>query len=362
VSIGYLSYFFPFLQSYILIFGFIPISVMGFVAAVLVGVLVALNYIGIRESASLNIVFVVLGLIGLVIVILLGFTTVWNWAFMVGQIQWGVTPRVDQFFYAISVATVSFIGLESISEAAEETRNPGRIIPRTTLLLIACIIFFSVIVSILAVGVVPWQILASGTADPMAVLALALPFGFILAPFIAIIGITICYVSANSGIIGVSRVTYEMSRSNLLPQWFNKLHPKYRTPHRSIVLFTAIGIGLAFLGDLHFLVDLYSFGALISYMMVNLSMIRLRNSHPYDVRPWQAPGSIHIPWRGGSCVEVPINAVVGFVSCFAVWLIVVLFKPFGRIGGTLWFLIGLTLYAIYRKHRKLPLRSVKTDE
>ncbi|MFX1563590.1 MAG: APC family permease, partial [Promethearchaeota archaeon] len=341
---------------------FIPVSVMGFVAAVLVGILIALNYIGIRESASLNIVFVILGLVGLVIVLLLGFTTVWSWAYMVGQIQWGVTPSFDHFFYAISVATVSFIGLESISEAAEETRNPGRIIPRTTLLLIACIIFFSVVVSILAVGVVPWQSLASGTADPMAVLALALPFGFIIAPFIAIIGITICYVSANSGIIGVSRVTYEMSRSNLLPQWFNKLHSEYRTPHRSIILFTAISIGLAFLGDLHFLVDLYSFGALISYMMVNLSMIRLRNSHPDDERPWRAPGSLRIPWRGGTSVEVPINAVIGFISCFAVWLIVVLFKPFGRIGGTLWFLIGLTLYVIYRKRRGLPLRSIKTDK
>ncbi len=362
ISIGYLSYFFPFLQSYILIFGFIPVSVMGVVSAILVSILIVLNYIGIRESASLNIVFVVLGLFGLVIVLLLGFSTVWSWAYMVGQIQWGVAPSTGNFLHAISVATVSFIGLESISQAAEETKNPGRTIPRTTLLLIGCIIFFSVIVSVLAVGVVPVQILASGTADPMAVLASALPFAFILAPFIAFIGITICYVSANSGIIGVSRVTYEMSRSNLLPQWFNKLHPKYRTPHRSIILFTAIGIGLAFLGNLSLLVDLYSFGALISYMMVNLSMIQLRNSHPDDVRPWRTPGTLKIPWKDGKSAEVPINAVIGFISCFAVWLIVVLFKPYGLMGGTLWFLIGFALYAIYRKHRRLPLRSEKPSK
>ncbi len=358
ISIGYLSSFIPALNSYIMI-GVIPIHVMGVVAAILVGLLIILNYLGIRESANLNVIFVVLCLVGLAILLLIGFSTIWRWAFVLGQISWGVQPTFNSLLYSISIATVSFIGLESISEAAEETKSPGRIIPRSTLLLIVCIIFFTFFVSLLAVGVVPWEIIAAGTVNPLAVLAASLPFGFILVPFIAIIGITISYVSANSGIVGVSRVSYEMSRSKLLPQWFNKLHPKFRTPYRSIILFSVIGIGLAFLGDLNFLVDLYAFGALVSYMMVNLSLIRLRNSQPKQERPWRVPAVIHIPWQNGSKVEVPITAVIGFISCFGVWLIVLLFKEFGRLAGILWFIIGIALYIGYRKYRGLPLGTIK---
>jgi len=352
VSIGYLGFFIPPLHHPLL---------FGPIAALLVGILIVLNYIGIRESAFLNVVFVVLGLVGLISVLVLGFATTWSWGMVVGQIHWGTEPPLEYFFYAVSVATVSFIGLESISQAAEETRNPGRLIPRTTLTLIASIIFFSVAMALLAVGVVPWQLLAEGTKDPVAVLATALPFGFLIAPFIAFIGATLCYVSANSGIVGVSRVTYEMGRSNLLPQWFNRLHPKYRTPYRSIIVFSAIGIALAFLGDLQFLVDLYNVGALVNYMMVNLSMIRLRNTHSDDPRPWRCPGVLGIPWRG-KCLEIPINALIGFIACATVWLMIIILHPWGRIGGALWFFGGAAIYAFYRKRRGLPVFTAREEE
>jgi APA family basic amino acid/polyamine antiporter len=150
-----------------------------------------------------------------------------------------------------------------------------------------------------------------------------------------------------------------MSRSKLIPQWFNKLHSKYRTPYRSIILFSAIGVGLAFLGDLNLLVDLYAFGALISYIMVNLALIQLRNTQPNIQRAWRVPGTINIPWRDGKKIEVPLPAAIGVISCFAVWLIVVLFKEFGRLAGFVWFLVGFLLYIIYRKSRGLSLRTLK---
>ncbi|MFW9934562.1 MAG: APC family permease [Candidatus Thorarchaeota archaeon] len=359
IAIGYLGFFFPTIIFAHILIGFFPISVMGLIAAILVVFLIFLNYLGIRESANLNIIFVSICLVGLGLLLGIGFFTVWNWAFLLGQIQWGVTPTLSSFLYSISVATVSFIGLESISEAAEETKNPGKTITRSTLALIVCIIFFTVVVSLLALGVVPWPLIAEGTANPLAVVASYLPWAFILAPFIAIIGVTISYVSANSGIVGVSRVSYEMSRSKLIPQWFNKLHPKYRTPYRSIILFSAIGVGLAFLGDLNLLVDLYAFGALISYIMVNLALIQLRNTQPNIQRAWRVPGTISIPWRKGKKIEVPLPAAIGVISCFAVWLIVVSFKEFGRLAGFVWFLIGFLVYVIYRKSRGLSLRTLK---
>jgi APA family basic amino acid/polyamine antiporter len=362
-SIGYLGYLFPILHASLLfpiaIMGYtipVSISITGLVAAVLVSFLIILNYIGIRESAFLNTIFVVIDMIGLSIIMAIGFTMAWSWGMVVGQIQWGTEPPLGSFFYAISIAIVSFIGLESISQAAEETHEPSRIIPKTTLALIAAVILFSVGVTLLAVGVVPWQLLATSHLDPMAAFAGALPFGFLIAPIIAVIGATICYVSANTGIVGVSRVTYEMGRSGLFPRWFNRLHPKHRTPYRSIIAFSLIGIGLAFLGNLELLVDLYNFGALVNYMLVNLALIRLRNSPTEDKHPWRVRGTLRIPWRDGRVLEVPINAVIGFVSCALVWVAIVLLHFWGRLGGTLWFLIGFALYALYRKRHGLPLR------
>ena len=362
-SIGYLGYLVPILHASLLIpitiMGYtipISISITGLVAAVLVSFLIILNYIGIRESASLNTIFVIIDMIGLSIIMAIGFTMAWSWGMVVGQIQWGTEPPIGSFFYAISIAIVSFIGLESISQAAEETHEPSRIIPKTTLALIAAVILFSVGVTLLAVGVVPWQLLATSHLDPMAAFAGALPFGFIIAPIIAVIGATICYVSANTGIVGVSRVTYEMGRSGLFPQWFNRLHPKHRVPYRSIITFSLIGIGLAFLGNLELLVDLYNFGALVNYMAVNLALIRLRNSPKEEKHPWRVRGALRIPWRDGRRLEVPVTAVIGFVSCFLVWVAIVLLHFWGRLGGTLWFLIGFALYALYRKRHGLPLR------
>jgi len=362
-SIGYLGYLFPILHASLLlpitIVGYtipISISITGVVASVLVSFLIILNYIGIRESASLNTIFVVIDMIGLSIIMAIGFTMAWSWGMVIGQIQWGTEPPLGSFFYAISIAIVSFIGLESISQAAEETHEPSRIIPKTTLALIAAVILFSVGVTLLAVGVVPWQLLATSHLDPMAAFAGALPFGFVIAPIISVIGATICYVSANTGIVGVSRVTYEMGRSQLFPQWFNRLHPKHRVPYRSIITFSLIGIGLAFLGNLELLVDLYNFGALVNYMAVNLALIRLRNSPTEDKHPWRVRGALRIPWRDGRRLEVPVTAVIGFVSCLLVWVAIVLLHFWGRLGGTLWFLIGFALYAAYRKRRSLPLR------
>jgi APA family basic amino acid/polyamine antiporter len=362
-SIGYLGYLFPILHASLLIpvaiMGYtipLSISITGLVAAVLVTFLIILNYIGIRESAFLNTIFVVIDMVGLSIILAIGFTMAWSWGMVVGQIQWGTQPPIGSFFYAVSIAIVSFIGLESISQAAEETREPSRIVPKTTLALIAAVILFSVGVTLLAVGVVPWQLLATSHLDPMAAFTGALPFGFLIAPIIAVIGATICYVSANTGIVGVSRVTYEMGRSQLFPRWFNRLHPKHRTPYRSIIAFSIIGIGLAFLGNLELLVDLYNFGALVNYMTVNLALIRLRNSPTEDKHPWRVRGALRIPWRDGRVLEIPITAVIGFASCFLVWVAIVLLHYWGRLGGTLWFLIGFALYALYRRRHGLPLR------
>ena len=92
-------------------------------------------------------------------------------------------------------------------------------------------------------------------------------------------------------IIGVSRVVYSMGRFKLLPSWFEAIHPKFRTPVRTIVIFGVMGGALTLLGSLEKIADVYAFGALVSYVLVNFSMIRLREIDKDAYKPWRAPGT-----------------------------------------------------------------------
>src|SRR3954468_17387817 len=96
------------------------------------------------------------------------------------------------FAYGSSLAIISFVGLESISQAAQETRRPATIIPRTSITLIFTVFIFAMAFSTLSLGVLRWEVLAQGKSDPVALLAHNIPFiGVIAGPFAAFLGLTI---------------------------------------------------------------------------------------------------------------------------------------------------------------------------
>ncbi len=344
----------------------------GLVAIVLIVSLIALNLVGLKWSSRFNIFFVFLNLVTMSVIIFIGLPiiagngAISSWFSNISTI--GTHPSWRDFAFATSLAIVSYIGIESISQAAEETKHPARVIPTATKAAIVAVIIISVSLSLLSVTLLSPSTVASRSQDPMIALASAIPFiGPPLAIWVAFMGFAICYVSTNTGVIGVSRVTFSMGRLKLMPSSFQKLHSKYRTPYTTIMLFSAIAI-LIILANvflpaidlLNLVASLYNFGALIAYMYVNLSLIALRNSD-LTQRAWKIPGSIHI--RASSKVyEIPLLPVVGFVSCLVVWIIIVGTHELGRLLGTLWFVAGLIGYIWYRRKLKLPLnREAKRD-
>ena len=132
----------------------------------------------------------------------------------------------------------SFIGIESIKQAAEETRRPDKWIPRANKLSIISVVVFAVGLSALSMGLMNWQDLAASRNDPISAIATHIPIiGLYLAPIVALTGFAICFVSTNTGVIGVSRIVFSMGRFDLLPQWFYRVHSKFRTPVRTILVF-----------------------------------------------------------------------------------------------------------------------------
>jgi basic amino acid/polyamine antiporter, APA family len=267
------------------------------------------------------------------------------------------------------LAIISFVGLESISQAAQETRRPATIVPRTSIALIFTVFIFAVSFSTLSLGVLPWSAFVGREGDPVAMLANRIPYiGIIAGPFAALLGATILLISANSGVMSASRLTFSMSQFHFISPWFDAVHPKYRTPVRTIVIFSAIGMTqtvLAFLFGrdraLEVLGNMYAFGATLGYTLVFISLIRLRFSDPYSPRPYKIPFNVKIRYRDRH-VDLPILGFIGTAGVLFVLTEVVLTHKIGRVAGPAWVLLCFIYYAWFRKRVGLPVfRSLKHD-
>ncbi len=379
-SAGYLTYFLPatFTAGQITV-GNVPIALLGLLATVLVMFLLLLNVVGIRSSSFLNEVLVALGIAVQATILLVSLALNFNWGSFLGQLLTGGVkvslPQTDyvgaltnlplqNFLVAVTLAMSSFIGIESIAQAAEETKKPYRWIPRANKLSIIFVLIFAIGLSVAGIGGIGANALSSpqNLANPVTAMAVAIPnVGLYLAPIVAFTGFSLCYVSTNTGVIGVSRVVFSMGRFKLLPKWFYKVHSVFRTPVRSILIFGAVGAALALTGQLQLVANLYNFGALLSYMMVNLSLIVLRNTEPETYRAWKVPGEVTVNWKQKR-IRLPPISVIGTLSCTLIWLLIIIYHPLGRLLGATWVLIGVAGFFVYRKVVELPVLSRETGK
>jgi APA family basic amino acid/polyamine antiporter len=342
--------------------------------------LMALNYIGIRESANFNIVLSGLSILSELLLLIVGFAFVWNYPTFLGNVtQLGTGVSWANFGWGITVAMVSFIGLESISQAAEETKRPDKTIPTSTFALIVAVIVAGMLLCILAVGlphISPSVIGKQFQNDPVAGVAKGIGMGLsaanplviFLPLWVGFMGFLMLLMSTNTGVIGASRVTYSMSRYKIMPEWFRHIDPKFRVPTRTIVVFTSASIGFVLfvwiMGTYKLssedptiiLGDLYNYGALVSFMIVNLALIRLRNRRPELYRPYTSPFAFKI-WLKKKEMIIPILPVLGFIVCLFVWILVLNLHQIGKIVGTLWFIVGITIYLAYRRSQKLDWKT-----
>ncbi len=364
-SAGYINFFFPELNGRVTIpiFGSIQLWLM-IEALILIVFLIFLNIRGIRESSVLNSLTCAVDMFNESIIIFIGFLFAFSPDLLFHQFQ-TQAPDTYHFFYGASIAIVSFVGLESISQAAEETVRPASIVPRTSLALIFTVLIYALSFSTLGLGMVldptkpSWQVIAENVGDPVAVIAHNIPFlGFFAGPFTAILAATLVYASANTGVMGYSRITWSMSKFHLLPAWFKAVHPEFRTPHRTILVFSAVALAQVILASLSgeaydTLGNMYAFGAVTGYILVLISLIRLRITDPHTPRPYKVPGNISI-MHNGEKVEIPIMVFFGLAGNIFIWVLVVLTHTIGRIAGPLWLILGWTIYFWFRHREGLP--------
>lgn len=367
-SMGYLNFFFPGIANLKVTLGpFTNINpILALETLAVIGFLVWLNIRGVRESSLLNEILGIVDIVTESTIIIMGFLFAWKPELLAWQ--WKTQfPTMQNFLYGSSLAIVSYVGLESISQAAQETRRPATIIPRTSLSLIFTVFIFATAFSTLSLGILPWQDIAAAEANPVAKLASHIPYiGVIAGPFTAFLGATILLISSNSGVMGASRVTFSMSQLKLISPWFDKVHPKHQTPVRTILFFSGMGaleVVLASLTPraLDTLGNMYAFGASLGYLLVFIALIKLRFSDPYTPRPYTMPFNITVK-RHRTRVKVPILGFIGLIGVIMILVAVLLTHTIGRIAGPIWVLGCLGYYFWFRKKNGMPvLRSIKRE-
>jgi APA family basic amino acid/polyamine antiporter len=305
------------------------------------------------------------GIVTEMLILVLGLLFAWKPDLLVDQ--WRTDfPSLSDLSYATSLAIISFVGLESISQAAQETRRPATIIPRTSITLVFTVFLFAVGFSTLALGILPWQSFDGKEGEAVSILAKEIPFlGAVAGPVAAALGAGILAISANSGVMSASRVTYSMSRYQLLPTWFTKIHERFSTPARTITVFSMVAVVqtvFAFLtaSALATLADTYAFGAALGYTLVFASLITLRFVDPFSPRPYKMPLNITKRIKD-RIVDVPILGTVGIAGIGIILLDVLRAHETGRVAGPLWVIVTLVFYVIYRRRSGLPVGTVKRD-
>ncbi|HEX8417772.1 MAG TPA: amino acid permease, partial [Methylobacterium sp.] len=270
-------------------------------AALLVLALTVLLIRGNRETTRVNAVMVVLKVA--IILAFLGVggayvnTALWSPlipenAGAFGAFGWsGVLRGAGVVFFA-------FIGFETISTAAGETRNPQRDAPIGVLgSLAVCTVLYVAVAAVLT-GLVPYRDL--DVADPIAKAVDAIGLGAfaILIKVGAILGLT---TAALAALYGQARVSYAMARDGLLPAMFARVHPRFRTPATSQAAIGAVTAFAAALVPIEILGELVSIGTLLAFVMVCVAVLVLRRTQPARPRPFRVAGRRLVPVLGILC-------------------------------------------------------------
>jgi APA family basic amino acid/polyamine antiporter len=332
VSIGFAAYFAYFLG--------IPPAVG---TLVLVGtlwplILMILNLRGMKEASGTNNVLVFLKISALVLFIAVGGLYLFTH---------GDPSNYHPFFPrgisgALSGASIiffAFIGFNTIAVIAEEVKDPEKNVPKAVLIAFAICTFLYIGVSVVSVGLLNWQVLGGSSAPLEAALRVATG-NFLILEFIALSALFATTSVILASIMGGSRALFAMARQRVIPGAFARISAQ-GIPVLT-VLITGIAIGAIVLltnGNLDWLASIFNFGTLVTFLFINLSLLRLRRTMPDAKRGFRVP-------------LYPLTPVVGVASCL---LLSFYLSTNALLVGLGWVAIGIIAYAVNRKrYRDLP--------
>ena len=334
--------------------------VAGILVVVVLGVV---NVVGVKESARLNVLLALLDFFTQVLLVVVGVVLVLSPDTLVENVDFGTYPTLGDFLIAIPVGMVAYTGIETISNMAEEAKDYGKTIPRGMGAVVAAVVAIYAFLPAVALSAMPVKdgetLLAlskeeGGYADdPVLGVVANMDLGAFQGAaeiYVGLLAATILFIATNAGLIGVSRLTYSMGQHRQLPERLRALHPRYRTPYIAIGAFGLIACVTILPGQADFLGTIYAFGAMLSFTMAHLSVIRLRVTEPDHERPWKGRGEVRI--RGHA---IPLYAILGGAGTGIAFVVVNVLNLATLIAGTVWLAVGVASYVLYRRNQGLSL-------
>jgi amino acid transporter len=294
--------------------------------------LAVINFRGIRESSTTNIIATMVELTGLLIVIVAGalFLADSPDTSITKSVEAGTAVSWTAIARGAALGFFAFIGFEDMVNVAEEVKDPERNMPRAILVALSVTGIVYLLVVVIATTVVAPAILAESEAPLLTVVQQSTD-----AVPDRLFTIIALFAVANTGLLNfimASRLIYGMSRQGLLPVLFAKVHPARRTPHVAILTVLAVALVLAVSGTLTYLAGTTSFLLLLVFFTVNVSLIAIKRTDREPVRTFCAP------------LAIP---VAGAVTCLALMPFV---PPGSLLTAGIVVALGSVLVALRSRH------------
>src|SRR2546423_6072098 len=335
-----------------------------------IALLCAINVVGVKEAAGLNIALALTDFMTQVLLVVIGGVLAFSPGTLIDNVNLGVAPTWHDFLIAIPIGMIAYTGIETISNMAEEARDQERTIPRAINRVVIAVFAIYAALPAVALSALPVTQQANGdyvtklgvpedkggfAGDPILGVVKSLGLGPLQHAgeiYVGLLAATILIIATNAGIIGVSRLVSSMGLHRQLPDRLRRLHPRYRTPWIGILLFGLVACVTLVPGQAVFLGNLYAFGAMLSFTIAHLAVIRLRSREPERRRPYRGPGVLRVAGQ-----ELPLFAVFGGLGTGIAFLTVTLLHADVAAAGVGWLIAGMGVYIVYRRNQGLDLVS-----
>lgn len=302
---------------------------------------------GTKNSAKMTGVMVAIKLAVIILFVLVG-------AFYVKPANW--TPFAPNGFEGIFMGAFiiffAYIGFDAVSTVAEECENPQKDLP---IGIMGSLIVTTIIYVLVALVLTGMQATSGGN----------IPIEFLKAPISYVMGVAgqhwvagLISIGSLAGLTSVlivlqlaaSRILYAMSRDNFLPRRFQKLHPKFNTPHVLTVFVGIITILGVFTLDLDVAAQLCNFGTLMAFMIVCIAILILRKTDPDRPRPFKVPFS-------------PVMPSLGIICCGGLMIYSMTVAKTSALLFPLWLGVGALIYLHYgyKKNRKIEFKLAEKE-
>lgn len=363
----YLGFFWPALKESPLYGTLFSMAIVAF--------LTLINIIGVKESSAINIVAATVDIIIQIAIVVLGIFFIFNFS-VIWQRMTSYWPSTGNLIFGIALAGVAYTGIETLSQMAEETKKPEKRVPRAYILIIVTVLFLFSGISLNALSAMtPPELAKEWARDPVAGIASAIVsaidpkelalkwsvdpvteliiarlvewFRSIIQPFVSILAATILLVASNAGILGISRLTFNLGTQQQIPPLLGRVHSVFKTPYIAIALFSVVSLllilpGIKFPGIFENMGALYTFASLLAYAFAHFSLLALRIKMPEAHRPFKLGMNIKIMKK-----ELPLSALLGGLGISAIWLVLIISQPVSRWFGFGWIALGLLVHFLY---------------